>query len=238
MPLSWAFDERKRRYVLLLCLMFSCVFAFTFSIIAVNASGIGGYISEKVIARAGVANSNLRIDRLGVNNSYLDIGMGPKLSIAAPTSITWDGAGTHATLNGAVTSLNGFPSVTAWFEWGYDGVYDHSTLIQSINAVQTVSATIDHFDPTRLVWYRLAGNADGTVYAPATLNASFLPAASGDGNIQSFNLLYLLLTFVIAMAVIVGVLVRFGTPIKLLMFIIVGISLLLSVVAALNALPK
>jgi hypothetical protein len=231
MPIAWAFDERKRRYVLLLCLIFACVLAFTFSIIAVNASGIGGYISEKVIARAGVLNSNLRIARQGVNNSYLDIGMGPRISLSAPSSVLMN----NITLNGAVISLNAFPSVGVWFEWGYDLGYANSTPIQIINAVGAVSAVVNGIDPTKTFYYRFVGMGDGTI---RTSGGSIPPTSAGEGTGQSFNLLYLLLTLIIAMAVIVGVLVRLGTPIKLLMFIIVGIALLLSVIAALSSIPR
>ncbi len=50
--------------------------------IIVVADELGGYMSEQLIGRNGVADSNLLIGREGVNNSFLDIG----LSIISPTS--------------------------------------------------------------------------------------------------------------------------------------------------------
>ena len=49
---------------------------FSLPSVVVVATGLGGYASEKLIARDGVSDSQLIIGRTGVANSFLDIILG------------------------------------------------------------------------------------------------------------------------------------------------------------------
>lgn len=156
-----------------------CIVALTFlsyGIFAVYASGLGGYISEKVISSSGTTNSALVIDRFGVSNSYLDVAMGPVVAVASPVDVTLDGAGSHATLRGSITSLNGSPTSNVWFEWGYSPAYGNTTPVQVATIAGTYTATINHFLATNQIYYRFVGQADGTNYSSGT---SFLLTDGG-----------------------------------------------------------
>lgn len=124
---------------------------------------LGGYISEKLIERSGVANSSLVIDSSGVSNAMLDVGMAPAITTLAATNVSM-GADTHATLNGEVASLNGFPQAAVYFQWGYDTGYGNATASQTITAVGSYSADINNYNPDREVHYRFVSEADGTSY--------------------------------------------------------------------------
>ena len=124
--------------------------------ITVLASEIGGYISEKLIERTGVASSSLVI---GTGNPQIDVGMGP--SIATLPAQTTPGKGS-ATLRGNVSDLNNFPLATVWFEWGYDTSYGNTAGTQTVTSTGTYTATITN--PTGAVHYRFVASADGTNY--------------------------------------------------------------------------
>ncbi|KKN79301.1 hypothetical protein LCGC14_0340830 [marine sediment metagenome] len=64
--------ERYKR-VILVCVL--VVFSVLIPSVVI-ADGLGGYDTEKLISRDGVADSQLVIGRDGVNNSWLDIAMG------------------------------------------------------------------------------------------------------------------------------------------------------------------
>ena len=61
---------------ILLAIVLLSVLVLLMPNIKVVASELGGYVSEKLIARSGVSNSQLIIGREGVGNSLLDIVLG------------------------------------------------------------------------------------------------------------------------------------------------------------------
>ncbi len=143
----------------------------------VIATGLGGYVSEKLIARQGVNNSSLTIDRSGIFSSDLDITMGMLLGVGSVTNAYMDG-GTHATLNGSIISFNGFSaSGNVYFQWGYDTSYGQTTATQVISGLGSYSAAISGFDPTKIVYFRIVAQSnEGTTYSSAgTFNLSTLP---------------------------------------------------------------
>jgi hypothetical protein len=135
----------------------------------VLASGFGGWISEKLIDRDGLTDSNVLIGS-GTTNSGLDVAMSGRATATGATNVYMDGVGTHATLNGNLATLNGFPSVYVYFQWGYDGVnYIGATTPQLMNATGVFTDTIAHFDPGKTVYYRAAVDSDGLSFSsPST----------------------------------------------------------------------
>ncbi len=162
-PIS-IFPEYRSR-VWWTCLVMAALLMLVFSSVAVYASGWGGYISEKVINRNGVANSNLLIGRSGVVTSGLDVAMSGRALVVGATNVYMDGAGTHATLNGNLQSLNGFPQNTVYFQWGYDTSYGYTTVSQVVAATGAFSSNIQGFDPSQTIYYRAVVEADGISYS-------------------------------------------------------------------------
>lgn len=141
--------------VLALSLVGSIVQAYDF---------VGGSSSVKVVERTGADGEPLTIGRSGVADSSLSIGMGPVISTLQPTDLQM-GGGTTATLRGRVTGMNGFPSASVYFEWGYSaGGLSTSTPAQTASGTGAFTATITGYDPNRDVYYRFVGEADGMVY--------------------------------------------------------------------------
>ena len=128
------------------------------------ASGLGGFVSEKLMSRTGITSSDLLIGREGVSGPSIDIGMGPSVSTLGAAGVVFEIGHTVATLNGNVASLNGFPSSDVWFEWGYTpGTLTNVTPVQTVVAPGNASATISGFAPGT-VYYRFVGCDDGTNY--------------------------------------------------------------------------
>lgn len=130
----------------------------------VVASGLGGFVSEKLVVRQGVTTSDLLIGRDGVPNPSLDIGIGPSISTLDATGVVFEIGGTAAALNGDVVALNGFPSSYIWFEWGYTpSTLTNRTPTRVVAAVGPFSEGISGFAPGT-IYYRFAGCDDGTNY--------------------------------------------------------------------------
>lgn len=146
-------------------LIMALLIALSFCAVSVYASGFGGYLSELLVGRSGVSDSNLLIGRSGVTGSGLDVGMSGIATPTGATNVYMDGAGTHATINGNLSSLNGFPSVAVYFQWGYDTNYGNTTASQTMVATGAFSADIQHFDPSQTVYYRAVIDADGRNYS-------------------------------------------------------------------------
>ncbi len=171
--------ERQRTKQLAVAMLVVGLLVFVYGAIGVYASGLGGYISEKLIS-SGTANSALVIDRFGAGNTNLDVVMGPRVTSLEAANIFMDGAGTHATLSGSLTSLNGFPTSNVWFEWGYSTAYGNTTPVQVAAATGVYTATIDHYIATNQVFFRFAGQTDGINYSTGSF---ILTDLSGPGAI-------------------------------------------------------
>ncbi len=125
--------------------------------------GLGGYLSEFLIARSGVADSSLVIEPAEGSNGIIDIGMGPVVVTLPASGVNMNG-GTTATLRGNLSSLNGFSNADIHFEWGYNTSYGNTTTTQTLNAIGDFSSTIAGFSNTQAVYYRAVATADGTNY--------------------------------------------------------------------------
>lgn len=124
---------------------------------------LGGFISEKLIERQGTTNSLLVVQSGATNTSDQEVGMAPIVSTSAATNVHTVAGGTmEATMWGNVSDMNGFPSATGWFEWGYDGAYDHTTTTQALAAVGDYSLVVGGMDSNRVVTFRAVVRSDGT----------------------------------------------------------------------------
>lgn len=108
-------------------------------------------------------SSYLVVGRTGVDNSILDMAMGPGVTTLPATDVYMDG-GTHATLQGNLLDLNGATSADVWFEWGYSTDYGYSTSLQVAGCVGTYTAGIGGYDAGRTVYYRFCGSGEGSNY--------------------------------------------------------------------------
>lgn len=164
---------KKNKWLWLIPVAFICLF---FSTIYVTASGLGGYISEKLI-KDGVDGSLLTIGSAGTLNPSYDVAMSGTGTVSV-SNIYMDGLGTHATLHGNLVSLNGFNNITCYFQWGYDTTYGHTTASQVISVTGVdFTQDISGYDPSKLIYVRLVMVADGTNYASTTFNPTGSPVA-------------------------------------------------------------
>jgi len=146
----------------LLLILLTAAIVFLLPYAQVFASEIGGYMSEKLIERSGVASSSLTIGTVAelTQDSRIDVMMAPAIS-TLPAQITL--GIDSATLRGNVDSLNNFPSATVWFEWGYDTNYGNTIGAQVVTSTGTYTAVITDLSD-KPVHYRFCVSADGTNY--------------------------------------------------------------------------
>jgi len=131
---------------------------------------LNGLISEVCIARIALGAEWIEADHLSMTDALLYYGNEdppPTLSTLAATGVYMDG-GTHAALNGNLSSLGGAPTADIWFEWGYTTAYGNYAGNVTANATGAYAATITGYDPDQTVYYRFMGkNVDGTTYGSA-----------------------------------------------------------------------
>jgi hypothetical protein len=213
-----------------LCLISAIVLMLLFASVYAYASGFGGWISEKLVGRSGVADSNLLIGSSGATGSGLDVAMSGLAVATGAINIYMDGTGTHATLNGNLSTLNGFPSVSVYFQWGYGAVYDHTTAAQTMAGTGAFSADIAHFDPGQTVYYRTVVEADGTSYSSPSTFVTTGSIAAG------FNLLNAVVV-VAYIALVLFTMVALGrkSTIAALLFMAVAIYIGEAFIAAIQA---
>ena len=157
--------------------------------------GLGGMISEKMMNRAGVADSSLLLGRTGTNTELSVLGFAPTISTLPATAI--GGGVTSATLNGRVTDMNGMPSATGYFQWGYAvGALTNTTATIPITVAGDYSKVASGFTANP-VYYRFVVDADGTAYGATTQFST--PVATGTAMLRN------LLRVCVAIAILVGV---------------------------------
>lgn len=125
----------------------------------VSADYIGGYASQKLIARQGTSNSYL-IFGSTTQSVALDIGAGP-------TGTTTSGSpnpGTTVTLAGNLSDMNNFDSVSVCFEWGSTTAYGNTTAVGTMNATGNYTADITGFASNSPIYFRFVAYTDGTSY--------------------------------------------------------------------------
>ncbi len=170
---------------------------------AVYASGFGGWVSEKLVGQNGVADSNLLIGRSGVSNSGLDVATSGVVTATGATAVSWDGANAHATLNGNLSSLRGFPSVSVHFEYGYSTSYGNTTVGQIKAATGAFTADITYGDPSKTVYYRSVVEADGTNYSSASSFTNTSGIATGF-NILNSTVVIVYIAFILVIMIRLG----------------------------------
>lgn len=179
-------------------------------------AGLGGYISEKMLGGA-------TIDSLYLGNTAAGptvVASGPDISTTPATAVAWpDGGVTTATLHGTISSLNGLPQTTYYFQWGYDpGALVNTTASVTTAVLGGVTATITGYDPGSIVYYRFVAGTDGTSYGTVI---SFSVAATG-GHATGYFLLWNILTLIVVAGMIISTLMLVHNPIASLVLIIMG----------------
>jgi len=227
--------EFKRWAKKLYLLILFALFCLLLPSVVVMAGGFGGLASEYLMGRTGVANSQLLLGRTGVDNSALDVGLAPIVSTLVASNVTMDASGTHATLRGNVTDLNGFPAATVWFEWGYDTTYGNIAGVQTATGVGTYTTTINNFQPDRNVHYRFAGQTDGTLRGSDVV---FLARGTPVFNLVNY---VVPLVFVAMLILLLWGLLKSDMPVVLIVVIgglaiYIGINFLEAIVEALKQL--
>lgn len=178
--------------------------------------GLGSMISEKMLGRDGVADSSLLLGRTGTNTELSVLGFAPIVSTQTHTALGEAGGITTATLVGRVTNMNGMPSATGYFLWGYNaGALVNTSSTVAVTGTGDYSVTITGFDATEYVYYQFVTDADGTSYG--TTLRFLLPSGTGG---------FLLKTIlrVILAGIILVTIVRFGrTPIIMAILTVLGL---------------
>ncbi len=147
--------------------------ATIFQVTARMGSGLGLMKSEKTLNYSGNADSNLLLGMTGVNTTESILGFAPVVS----TLSTANAVAATATLRGRVTNMNGMPSATGYFQWGYSaGSLSNTTPSIPITATGDYSANIVGLTSNE-VFYRFVTDADGTAYGLVTKISN--PAAVG-----------------------------------------------------------
>lgn len=88
----------------------------------------------------------------------------PEVSSLPATDVYMNG-GTHATLNGSLDDLSGFPDADIWFEWGYSDIYGNVVGERTVTETGDYYYELTGFNPDREIFFRFAGeNDDGVSY--------------------------------------------------------------------------
>jgi len=163
-------------------------------ILAVQSSvGLGGLISELLVGRAGVADSNLLVGS-ATSSELTVVGFAPIVSTQPVTGL---GAQT-ATFEGRVTNMNGLPTATGYFEWGYSAsTMTNTTTTFPITATGNYDLTVTGFAGSGTVYYRFVTDADGTAYGAVT----HFPAGAGVGT----SILRTILRVILAASIVITV---------------------------------
>lgn len=214
-------DIRKTKWLLFGCL--ALLMLAMLPIVQVLASEIGGYISEKLIGRTGVATSELVIGRTGTNGEIIDLGMGAIVSTLQATNI----ADASTLLNGRLSDMNGMPKATVYFEWGYDASYGNTLTSQTLTGTGDFSAILSGYDSKNIIHFRAVSETDGTLYgADQTFEVT--------GRVSAYSLLSYGLLALLAIIICYTV-IKFATsPVVFLVMAIIGILALLIVKAVLG----
>jgi hypothetical protein len=197
--------------------LIAIVATFVLTVVTVSSQiGLGTMVSEKMLGRTGVTSSGLLLGHAGTNTTLSVLGFAPIVSTQTQTALGDSGGITTATLVGHVSNMNGLPSSTGYFEWGYGAaLLINTTPTISITAVGDYSSVITGFSPTTEVYYRFVTEADGTAYGTV---ASFV-IPSGVGGFLIKSILRLILAGIILVSV-----VKFGkTPMVMLVLAVLGI---------------
>lgn len=160
-----------------------------------SSVSLGDLISEKLIGRAGVADSSLIIGRTGTDTELHVIGFAPRITTTAATDL---GSKT-ATLNGTVASMNGMPTAQAYFIWGSDpSALTNTTVPFTVTTAGNYSTDIAGFPSAGVIYYQFLCDADGTNIG----GVRYFPASGGVGGF----LLKQILRVILALAICIGVL--------------------------------
>ena len=211
----------RRRSLTVFVALFLAVLAFMAIsvVLTVNSSvSLGGLVSEKLLGRDGVADSSLLLGRSGIDTELSVLGFAPVVSTQTVGSSGLAGGTTTAVLRGTVTDMNGLPTATGYFLWGYDAsALVNTSATFAITGTGAYSQAITGFNENDRIYYQFVTDADGTAYGSITNFVS----KSGAGGF----LLKTLLRVVLAASILVTVLMlsRAGGFVVMLVAAIIGL---------------
>jgi hypothetical protein len=205
-------DRSIAYWLVILAAVCGLLVAITNPALTEALSGLGSYISEKTLGSGATPDAMLT---LGSGSGPAVLGAGPRITTG---SASFSSDSKSATLAGTVNSLNGAPSITVWFEWGYSATaLTHITAALAVAAPGAQEVTITGYDPNR-IYYRMVASSDGTNYGDI---ANFSP---GGGRGSGFYLLANILSLAMAFAIlIVSIRLSNGNLIKGCVLIVIGL---------------
>ena len=181
-------------------------------------AGLGGYISEKMIA--GAAIDSLYINR--GTSGPLVVASAPRISTLPATAVSFATPPAVATLNGNIANLNGMPTASYFFQWGYSAAsLSNSTPVANTVSTGNFSATITGFVP-QTIFYRFASGTDTYTYGAVS---SFSITGSQAGKAAGLSLLWNVFLFIVAAGIVITTLalgIRYGA-VWLIISSIIGI---------------
>jgi len=193
------------------------LFALFVSISTIEADNFtGGYVSDTLISRTGVTDSNFLINSSGTTGSGVDIA-----TVGTITTNPATGIGTASTdLHATVSTLNGMPRGVVYFEWGYDSSYGNVTASTTITAPGDVTIPVAGYNPTKNVYYRAVVETDGTAKASPRYFAV-------GGMVVGRNIMSNIVLLMVALAMVITTIGLFRTDIDIME--LVGIIVVMGV---------
>ena len=182
-----------------------------------SSISLGTLISEKLLGRDGVGDSSLLLSS-ATNTELSILGFAPIVSTQTATNKGVGGGITTATLQGTVTNMNGMPSATGYFEWGYAaGALTNTTTTFAVTGIGDYSLAITGFIESSKVYYRFVTDTDGTAYG----DVSEFALASGAGT----SILLTLLRIIVAAGILVTIIMlgRNGGTVAMLLAAVIGL---------------
>lgn len=187
------------------------------SLTIISTVSLGGMVSEKMLGSNGVAGSSLLLGS-AANATLSVLGFAPVVVTQTVTDTNMSGGVTTATLHGTVTGMNGLPTATGYFQWGYAaGALTNTTSTFAVNAAGNYSLAITGFNANNKVYYRFVTDADGTAYGTVV---GFV-AAPGTGGFLIKTLLRVLLALSICAGVFLAGMK--GTGKAFLIYALIGV---------------
>lgn len=210
----WLSDIWFRRALVILGILGLIMFLLSPMMLDAYA-GLGGYISEKSLGSG--TSASFQLGATGESETVL--GTIPIASTGGVTDTSFPADGvTTATLHGTISDLNGMPSATYYFKWGYqaDNLFA-TTPTSTTTTTGDKTITITDFSPAQTVYYQFYAGTDGTTFG--TIGHFIIH----DGRAPALFLLWNLLTLAIAVIIFIVVLKMSNNPIAALIGAIIGI---------------
>jgi len=216
-------DYRPKRLLLLWIIsIILAIWMFPSFYFQTFASGLGGYISEKLVDRSGVSDSSLIVGTASelVTASSSDIGLAPVIATLPSRTVGNNPVQADIKFQGRINDMNGFPSASIWFEWGYNTGYGNTTTTQTVTSSGTYTATISNITKPGSIHFRFCASTDGTSY--------------GDDRTVSHSTTGIIAWFIPVVFALIGIVLLFKFRGNLIAILIGGVLIALGTVILAN----